>query len=72
MTAADRVSTDVLPTHALTASMWDETRTLTSEFYANPGHAEGDMLACLCPLTLRNWLSLATKALLRRRRQRRY
>ena len=36
---------------------------------ANPGHAEGDMLACLCPLTLRNWLSLAAKALLRRRRQ---
>jgi len=36
---------------------------------ANPGHAEGDMLVCLCPLTLRNWLSLATRALLRRRRR---
>jgi len=34
----------------------------------NPGHAEGDMLVCLCPLTLRNWLSLAGKALSRRRR----
>jgi hypothetical protein len=40
------------------------------EFFAhvNPGHAEGDMLVCLCPLTLRNWLSVAAKALLRRRR----
>ena len=36
---------------------------------ANPGHAEGDMLVCLCPLTLRNWLSVGTKALLRRRRR---
>ena len=36
---------------------------------ANPGHAEGDMLVCLCPLTLRNWLSLVTRALLRRRRR---
>ena len=35
----------------------------------NPGHAEGDMLVCLCPLTLRNWLSLAGKALSRRRRR---
>lgn len=35
---------------------------------ANPGHAQGDMLVCLCPLTLRNWLSLA-RALLRRRRR---
>jgi hypothetical protein len=42
------------------------------EFFAraNPGHAEGDMLACLCPLSLRNWLSLAAKALARRRRRR--
>lgn len=22
---------------------------------ANPGHAEGDMLVCLCPLTVKNW-----------------
>lgn len=35
---------------------------------ANPGHAEGDMLLCLCPLTLRNWLSLARRALTRGRR----
>jgi hypothetical protein len=35
------------------------------EFFAraNPGHAEGDMLICLCPLTLSNWLSLGRKAL---------
>jgi hypothetical protein len=40
------------------------------EFYAraNPGHAEGDMLLCLCPLTLRNWLSLLRRAIRRRRR----
>lgn len=36
--------------------------------HANPGHAEGDMLICLCPLTLSNWLSVARKALERRRR----
>ena len=36
---------------------------------ANPGHAEGDMLICLCPLTTSNWLSLARKALLRLRRR---
>ncbi len=39
---------------------------------ANPGHAEGDMLVCLCPLTPRNWLSLASRALLRRRRRHAY
>jgi len=39
---------------------------------ANPGHAEGDMLVCLCPLTLRNWASLATRALLRRWRRSAY
>jgi hypothetical protein len=40
------------------------------EFFAraNPGHAEGDMLVCLCPLTLSNWLSVAQKALQRLRR----
>lgn len=37
---------------------------------ANPGHADGDMLLCLCPLTLRNWLSVGRKALERRRRRR--
>jgi hypothetical protein len=37
---------------------------------ANPGHAEGDMLVCLCPLDLRNWLSVAGKAWRRRRRLR--
>jgi hypothetical protein len=36
---------------------------------ANPGHAEGDMLLCLCPLTLGNWLSLAYKALKRLQRR---
>ncbi|HYJ40809.1 MAG TPA: hypothetical protein VEW08_08470 [Steroidobacteraceae bacterium] len=37
------------------------------EFFArvNPGHPDGDMLVCLCPLTLSNWLSLARKALRR-------
>ena len=40
------------------------------EFFArmNPGHAEGDMLVCLCPLTLSNWLSVARRALQRRAR----
>jgi len=40
------------------------------EFFAraNPGHPDGDMLVCLCPLTLSNWFSLAQKALQRRRR----
>jgi hypothetical protein len=40
------------------------------EFFAraNPGHAEGDMLICLCPLNLRNWLSLGRRAWQRRRR----
>ena len=42
------------------------------EFFAraNPGHAEGDMLICLCPLTASNWFSLAQKALQRARRHR--
>lgn len=35
---------------------------------ANPGHAEGDMLVCLCPLTLGNWASVARRALVRRMR----
>jgi hypothetical protein len=40
------------------------------EFFAraNPGHPDGDMLVCLCPLTLSNWLSLARKAFQRLRR----
>jgi hypothetical protein len=37
---------------------------------ANPGHAEGDMLVCLCPLTLGNWLNVARRALARRERAR--
>ena len=37
---------------------------------ANPGHAEGDMLICLCPLTAKNWISVARKALQRWRRRR--
>jgi hypothetical protein len=42
------------------------------EFFAraNPGHAEGDMLICLCPLTTVNWLSVAEKALRRMQRYR--
>jgi hypothetical protein len=32
---------------------------------ANPGHAEGDMLVCLCPLSLRNWGSVVRRALAR-------
>src|SRR5262249_5699014 len=41
------------------------------EFFArrNPGPAEADMLVCLCPLSLSNWLSLARKALSRLRRK---
>jgi len=35
---------------------------------ANPGHAEGDMLLCLCPLTLGNWATVARRALMRRMR----
>jgi len=40
------------------------------QFFArmNPGHAEGDMLVCLCPLTLSNWLCVARRALQRRAR----
>jgi hypothetical protein len=33
---------------------------------ANPGHAEGDMLVCLCPLKATNWLSVGVRALRRR------
>jgi hypothetical protein len=42
------------------------------EFFArtNPGHAEGDMLVCLCPLSLRNWLHLARNVFRRLRRHR--
>jgi hypothetical protein len=29
---------------------------------ANPGHAEGDMLVCLCPLSAANWLSVGVRA----------
>ena len=39
---------------------------------ANPGHADGDMLVCLCPLTLINWISVGIRAfqrMLRRRRR---
>jgi hypothetical protein len=34
---------------------------------SNPGHAEGDMLICLCPLSLSNWVSLAGNVLRRLR-----
>jgi hypothetical protein len=33
--------------------------------HANPGHAEGDMLVCLCPLSAANWLSAGVRALVR-------
>jgi hypothetical protein len=29
----------------------------------NPEHAEGDMLVCLCPLSVRNWLSVGARSL---------
>jgi hypothetical protein len=29
---------------------------------ANPGHAEGDMLGCLCPLDATNWLTAGLRA----------
>jgi hypothetical protein len=32
---------------------------------ANPGHAEGDMLVCLCPMTAANWFNAAVRALKR-------
>lgn len=35
----------------------------------NPGHAEGDMLICLCPLTLSNWFSIAVRAIQRMRKK---
>jgi len=35
---------------------------------ANPGHAEGDMLVCLCPLTLSNWFNVAVRAIQRMRK----
>jgi len=52
-----------------------ESRDVTTpelEFFArmNPGHAEGDMLICLCPLHASNWLTAATRALKRIRKQR--
>jgi hypothetical protein len=40
---------------------------------ANPDHAEGDMLVCLCPLTITNWLSVGIRAFQRMlRRQRKF
>ena len=43
------------------------TRTAELEFFArvNPGHADGDMLVCLCPLNAANWVSVAIQALRR-------
>jgi hypothetical protein len=40
---------------------------------ANPDHAEGDMLVCLCPLTISNWISVGVRAWQRmwRRQQKR-
>jgi len=35
---------------------------------SNPAHAEGDMLVCLCPLTLANWWTAAVRAMGRMRR----
>jgi hypothetical protein len=41
------------------------------EFFSrvNPGHADGDMLICLCPLTFFNWVNLVRRAVLRLRRR---
>ena len=50
---------------ALTADSSPDLRCFAA---ANPGHAEGDMLVCLCPLTFGNWLSVARRALARRER----
>lgn len=36
----------------------------------NPGHAEGDMMLCLCPLTLGNWWGIASRAVGRMVRRR--
>jgi hypothetical protein len=38
------------------------------EFFAraNPGHPEGDMLVCLCPLNGGNWLSIGLQSLRRK------
>jgi hypothetical protein len=52
---------------ALSADMSPDIRFFAA---ANPGHAEGDMLVCLCPLTLGNWLTVARRALARRARAR--
>jgi hypothetical protein len=48
----------------------DLARTPELEFFAraNPSHAAGDMLVCLCPLTAANWLSVGIRALKRSRR----
>jgi hypothetical protein len=35
----------------------------------NPGHAEGDMLLCLCPLTFANWWGIVSQAIRRRWRR---
>ena len=32
---------------------------------ANPGHAEGDMLVCLCPLSTANWFNAGVRAVAR-------
>jgi hypothetical protein len=39
-------------------------------FFANtnPGYVAGDMLICLCPLSISNWMSVGKKALERHRR----
>ena len=37
--------------------------------HSNPGHVEGDMLICLCPMSLSNWMSVGKKALQRHRRR---
>lgn len=47
------------------------------KFFAdsNPGHAQGDMLVCLCPLTIKNWILVILNTVrfaIRKRRPRRY
>lgn len=36
---------------------------------ANPGHAEGDMLVCLCPLSTANWINAGRRAIARATRR---
>jgi hypothetical protein len=66
-----RLRPDAAPLNAQQA----DTPALRFFLDSNPRHAAGDMLVCLCPLTAKNWLSAAMRAvqrvLLTRRKTRR-